>query len=277
MGSRFGCLHPTTSLKLYSSYCIPIMLYGCEIWSLTRSEFVMLERVHRRILRTIQGLPLRCHSKALLHTGFSSITSLIQQRQLNFVRSFASLPADSLPRLVLEKRFSGSPMKGSLPIFCTLFESLDLPSLPSIIEGSWSRKAWRRWVGNLCRSIEYSSFLDECSHLHLSDCMFPLGKPVPHWTVTQGLPNLTRLNNFRIRLLVGCDGLEADASRFRARRLPGIIPNDPVCKLCMGGIEDPAHSSLTVLLSLKLESCYYKNWLPMLPPTTALIESASSA
>ena len=132
----------------------------------------MLERVHRRILRTIQGLPLRCHSKALLHLmGFSSITSLIQQRQLNFVRSFASLPADSLPRLVLEKRFSGSPMKGSLPIFCTLFESLDLPSLPSIIEGSWSRKAWRRWVGNLCRSTEYSSFLDECSHLHLSDCM----------------------------------------------------------------------------------------------------------
>ena len=238
VGSRFGCLHPTTSLKIY----IPIMLYGCEIWSLTRSEFVMLERVHRRILRTIQGLPLRCHSKALLHLmGFSSITSLIQQRQLNFVRSFASLPADSLPRLVLEKRFSGSPMKGSLPIFCTLLESLDLPSLPSIIEGSWSRKAWRRWVGNLCRSIEYSSFLDECSHLHLSDCMFPLGKPVPHWTVTRGLPNLTRINNFRIRLLVGCDGLEADASRFRARRLPGITPNDPVCKLCMGGIEDPAH------------------------------------
>ena len=95
-------------------------------------------------------------------------------------------------------------------------------------------------MGNLCRSIEYSSFLDECSHLHLSDCMFPLGKPVPHWTVTRGLPNL-RINNFRIRLLVGCDGLEADASRFRARRLPGITPNDPVCKLCMGGIEDPAH------------------------------------
>ena len=32
-----------------------------------------------------------------------------------------------------------------------------------------------------------------------------------------------------------------DQYRFRARRLPGIIPNDPVCKLCMGGIEDPAH------------------------------------
>ena len=58
---RFGCLHPRTSLKLYSSLCLPIMHYGCELWTPTKSEVLMLERVHRKILRTIQGLPVRCH------------------------------------------------------------------------------------------------------------------------------------------------------------------------------------------------------------------------
>ena len=58
VGSRFGCLHPITSHKLYSSLCLPILLYGSELWTLTKTELNLLERTHRKILRTIQGLPL---------------------------------------------------------------------------------------------------------------------------------------------------------------------------------------------------------------------------
>ena len=34
-------------------FCLPIMLYGCELLSPTISELLMMERVHRRIVRTI--------------------------------------------------------------------------------------------------------------------------------------------------------------------------------------------------------------------------------
>ena len=96
VSSMFGCLHPTTSFRLYFSFCISILLYGCELWSVTASEITMLERVHRKILRTIQGLPLRCRSKALqCLMGVPSILSLIQQRQLNFLYSLSLLPAAS--------------------------------------------------------------------------------------------------------------------------------------------------------------------------------------
>ena len=79
VGSRFGCLHPSTSLQLYSSFCLPI--YGCKIWSLTKTELSMLERSHRKILRTIIGLPTRCPHQALQFiTGFPSIVTLVQQR-----------------------------------------------------------------------------------------------------------------------------------------------------------------------------------------------------
>ena len=99
VGSRFGCLHPLTSFCLYSSFCLPILLYGCELWCITKTEITMLERVHRKILRTIQGLPLRCPAKALqILMGTSSILSFICKRQLSFAHSFSTLPPDSLPR-----------------------------------------------------------------------------------------------------------------------------------------------------------------------------------
>ena len=46
-----------------SAFQFCYMVVNCG--SLTGSEIIMLERVHRKILRTIQELPLRCHSKAL--------------------------------------------------------------------------------------------------------------------------------------------------------------------------------------------------------------------
>ncbi len=38
VGARFGCLHPITFHKLYSSLCLAIMLYGSELWSLPNKE-----------------------------------------------------------------------------------------------------------------------------------------------------------------------------------------------------------------------------------------------
>ena len=84
-----------------------------------------------------------------------------------------------------------------------------------------------------------------CDHLPLSDCLLRLGKPIPHWSVTHGLPKLTRLNDFRIRLLVGCDGLEADVSQFRRRKYAAAAVNDPTCRLCKLEPEVPAHFILS--------------------------------
>ena len=125
-----------------SSLCLPIMLYGCELWSPTKSELLMLERVHRRILRTIQGLPLRCNSLALqclMETV--SITSLIHQRQLNFVLSFRSLPLDSPHRLIFQALICHPPSKGFIPTLLSTLSHYDLPSPSSIIDMTCSKPA----------------------------------------------------------------------------------------------------------------------------------------
>ena len=52
--------------------------------------------------------------------------------------------------------------------------------------------------------------------------------------------SLTRKNNFWIRLLVGCHGLENDAARFQSRST-GVRPHNPSCKLCGVACEDAEH------------------------------------
>ncbi len=92
VGSRFGCLHPLTPLRLYQALCVPILLNGSEIWTLTKTELLLLERTHQKILRTIQGLPTRCSSASLTTLlGALRIVTLVQQRMLNFVFSIANL------------------------------------------------------------------------------------------------------------------------------------------------------------------------------------------
>ena len=98
VGSRFGCLHPVTSYRLYSTLSLPIMLYGCELWNTSKTESLMLERVHRKILRTIQGLPTRCPSVALTSLlGSRDISSFISQQQLTFINPSHPCPLLTSP------------------------------------------------------------------------------------------------------------------------------------------------------------------------------------
>ena len=59
-------------------------------------------------------------------------------------------------------------------------------------------------------------------------------------THSADLLHLTTRSNFRVRLLLGCHGLESDAAGFRVRR-DGSPTGNPMCKLCNSEKEDPVH------------------------------------
>ena len=239
LGSRAGCLHPLTSLRLYKVYCLPILLYGCEVWSLTQAELMLLERTHWKILRTITGLPIRCKSLALQQSlGIANIRTLIHRRQLNFLHSFSTIPHDSLPRIDFEKRLSGplSP-RSSLSIFQSLAELYDLPSFPNILNSQVSRAQWKVQIQRITTISDFSVYADECVHLPLSSYLPPrLGKPYPHWQVTLGFPLLSRENISRMKLLLNCYGLASDVCRFQT-----ISSSTDLCPLCNSATEDAFH------------------------------------
>ena len=76
----------------------------------------------------------------------------------------------------------------------------------------------------------------------MTRCCTKPGAPAPHWKITHSadLLHLTTRSNFRVRLLLGCHGLESDAARFRVRR-DGSPTGNLMCKLCNSEEEDPVH------------------------------------
>ena len=137
VGPCFGCLHPLTSLKLYQSLCLPLLLYGSELWCITKTELMFLERVHRKILRTMQDLPTRCPSSSLTTLmGMQSVDTLIQQRSLGFVMVTANLPSESIARRVLVARAGSSSVKGVVRRFQDVLAKHSLPDLSTLLSNT---------------------------------------------------------------------------------------------------------------------------------------------
>ena len=146
VGSRVEQLHPLTSLRLYQALCLPLLLYGSELWTLTKTELLCLEQVQRRILRTIQGLPIRCHSASLTTLlGVQDIQTLIQQRQLNFIKSLLLIWTGALPRMILCARSASSTAKGITRQYQVL-SNLNLPGLSSLLSESPKCSSWKAFI-----------------------------------------------------------------------------------------------------------------------------------
>ena len=148
LAPRAGGVHPLVSYRLYSAICVPIFLYGSELRDISSRQFLLLERAHRKILRTLMGLPVRCRVSALLGLmGARSFASLISQRQLSFIHSFSLMSTDTLPRCVLALRRLANHGSGSvLHTWSQLLRRHSLPDIDEILASSISVYGWRRYV-----------------------------------------------------------------------------------------------------------------------------------
>ena len=208
------------------------MFYGSELWYISRTELLFLERVHRKILRTIQDLSTQCPSSCLTTLmGVQSIETYIQQRSLAFIVAMANLPSDAVAQRILVARPASSPQKGVVKHYQELLALHNLPDLTILLNDTPSSNAWKSFVKKNLSFKAHLDFIEECESYHLSSCELKPLKPAPHWAVMLGNVSLTRKNNFRVHLLVGCDGLEGDAAIFQSLST-GARPHDSSCKLC---------------------------------------------
>ncbi len=115
------------------------MLYGSE--SLTKTDLTMLERIHRKILRTIQGLPIRCPLTSLI--GSLGISSLVDCRQLCFINSIARMSAEDLPKRVLLERSLLDKDSGLLKTWSALVSTHPFPPLLTMVSNGKSKDSFK--------------------------------------------------------------------------------------------------------------------------------------
>ena len=93
-----------------------ITLYWSELWSITKTELLMMERVHSKILCTIQGLPTRCPFLLCVISLVLAASPPSSHRQLAFVNSITIMDSSALRRRLPEHRVSCNPTSGCIPV-----------------------------------------------------------------------------------------------------------------------------------------------------------------
>ena len=117
--------------------------------------------------------------------------------------------------------------------------SINLPDISTLAANPHSTGIWHRCVNRLISCQAQLNLNEEAESKRdldpLIQCCTKPNAPAPHWKVTHSaeMLHLTTRSNFRVRLLLGCHGLECDATRFRVRRDGG--PTGNTCKLCHSG------------------------------------------
>ena len=149
--------------------CIPILTYGCELSRLTKTELQIFERLHRKILRSIQGLPTRCPSTALLAlVGMQPVEDIIKQRKLSFILSTVTHPTDSLARRVFEARARSECSSSIVADFETVLSDLNLPKLSHLLVAQPRAPLWKRHVKNHLATRGLLEFIEDCTDYHAS-------------------------------------------------------------------------------------------------------------
>ena len=137
------------------------------------------------------------------------------------------MQASDLPKQLLEARVGNPRAKGITVTWDNLLDELCLPSIKQLLSTPRNKETWKQSIKRLLSIRAYISMQDQCEKYPLGDCALLIERHAPHWTITLQDIHATCKNNFQICLLVGCDGLEADASLFRWRKITANLITPP--------------------------------------------------
>ena len=94
-------MNPMVYIKFWRQACIPALLFGAELWTVTKSGLEKLERCLRWFLKKLFHLPDFVDSLLLnIISGLPTVGSLLHQKKLYFLGRILTLP--EVPKVVLD-------------------------------------------------------------------------------------------------------------------------------------------------------------------------------
>ncbi len=176
VGARFGCLHPSTALRLFKAIPLSLLQCGLDVQCLSKTEInnIMLERGQLSILRVISGLPIRAPSVAI-HSllGTLPVDLLVYKAQLSLLHMILSLPDKATSKCILLSRLSNPLVKGFCKNIQETLAVLELPSVDDLIRDLPSKICWKAYVKSILhlllndRLLEFAVTMSSLSEVSL--------------------------------------------------------------------------------------------------------------
>ena len=234
MGTGFhgtNGLPPKVSLKIYSTYVIPRLLFGLESLVVNKTQLQMLEVFHKKTLRCIQGLPERVASSAIyLLIGEIPIAAKLHIKISSLLQMIANDPESALHKVALRQCASKDSKSKSWFIYAEAALALyGLPKLQDILISKPKRGPWKFYTTEVISAYWTDHLKDEAvnkstlNYLNLDACNY--GSVHPVW---QDIfhPEEVKRAMLRAKLLCGVYMLQSNKARFNQYK---VKPDCPLC------------------------------------------------
>ena len=148
---------------MFNAYILPILLYNCGTWSLTKTGEEKLDAFHRRLLRKVFGVfwPEKIlYEELYCKTSQIKLSSTIRNRRLTLLGHILRLSPDSPAQTSMDAYFQApaKPTRGRPKTTIVSVLQNDLKSLNIILNNlvdlhktrttATDKKRWKKLIGN---------------------------------------------------------------------------------------------------------------------------------
>lgn len=215
-GVHPAALNPITSSKIIKQVGFTKALYGCELWLLTGTELIMLERANRFVAKSIQGFDQRVRSDMCIGTlGWTTIEAYIDTKKLLFLGNLCRLSPNTLPKRIFITRLymflvgsNSYNQTGFIPDISRILVKYNLFHYLSdfLKTGLFTSKyTWKNIVKNAVWKYEEKEWMDRIRNdveFHRFTKVHPKLRPHILWKLAVKYPEYTDSIHFVVKLTV---------------------------------------------------------------------------
>jgi len=150
-------VHRNTKIKLYQSMIKPVLMYGCEVWSISQEDEERLKTFERKILRKIYGPVMdngqwRIRHNAELYNLYQNpnVITDIKLRRLQWAGHVIRMSEERIPKKLLTGRLYKDRPKGRPKKRWedgVKEDSVNMIGVRNWKEGAKNRENWRHLLG----------------------------------------------------------------------------------------------------------------------------------
>ena len=142
-------LHVSIKIQLFKTLIVPILLYGCETWTLSKRMEKRLDGVYTRLLMRVKNLSWKLHpTKQVIYGDLPPVSSIVRSKRAQFAGHCLRATSEIISSLVLWKPKSVGRRSRELSFVDTLkrdtnFNDQDLKT------AMLDRECWREVVKSI--------------------------------------------------------------------------------------------------------------------------------